>query len=246
MLIEVCANSFASAVEAFEGGAQRVELCQDLKNGGTTPSAAVIQLAVEKLKTEGMDIFVLIRPRPGGFYYSDVDFKVTKKEVLFCKENGVDGVVIGLLTPENKIDLDRTQQLVELARPMQVTFHRAFDYVNDPFTAMEQIIELGIQRILTSGQQATALQGIDLIVQLVEKAEDRVVIMPGSGINSSNINKIAALTKAKEFHFSAKKLIKTKNKKGDVENLENEYFLTDREEVRKVVELIRNMSHPEF
>ena len=238
MLIEVCANSFSSAVEAFEGGAQRVELCQDLENGGTTPSAAVVQLAVQKLKKRGLDIFVLIRPRPGDFCYSDLEFEVMKQDILFCKENHVDGVVIGILTSENEIDLARTAQLVELAKPMQVTFHRAFDYVADPFEALEQIINLGIQRILTSGQQATVLEGKDLIKQLIVKAGERIIIMPGSGVNSKNIKKLAKLTNAKEFHLSAKKRIKNSKGKDEVENLENEYFITDREEVRKVVELI--------
>lgn len=239
MLIEVCANSFDSAVEALKGGAQRVELCQDLKNGGTTPSAATIQLATERLKKEGLDVFVLIRPRPGHFCYSDLEFEVMKREILFCKKNNVDGVVIGLLTAENKIDLRKTAALVKLAKPMQVTFHRAFDYVTDPFEALEQIIDLGIQRILTSGQKATALQGSTLIQQFVEKANGRIVIMPGSGINANNIVELVKHTNAKEFHLSAKKLVSDLDKNNDVENLENDYFLTDREEVKKVLAALK-------
>ena len=238
MLIEVCANSFISANEALEGGARRIELCQDLENGGTTPSAAVIQLSVEKLKKEGLDIFVLIRPRSGNFIYSDLEFEVMKRNVLFCKENNVDGVVIGLLSTDGKIDLSKTAQLVELAQPMQVTFHRAFDCVNDPFEALEQIIELGIQRILTSGQQSTAMEGHILIQKLIEKANNRIIIMPGSGINSTSILKLAELIQAKEFHLSAKKQIKGSNSKNEIDNLENQYFLTDREEVKRVVECI--------
>ena len=239
MLIEVCANSFSSAIEAFEGGAQRVELCQDLKNGGTTPSAATIQLAVERLKKRGLDIFVLIRPRPGNFYYTNSEFEVMKRDILFCKENNVDGVVIGVLTNENKIDLDKTAALVEISQPMQVTFHRAFDYVNQPFEALEQIINLGIQRILTSGQQAKALDGNVLIKQLIKKADNRVIILPGSGINSKNIEELAKMTNAKEFHLSAKKIISGQSESRDVQNLENEYYLTDREEVKKVAEALK-------
>ncbi len=240
MWIEVCANSYVSAMEAFKGGAQRVELCQDLENGGTTPSAAVIQLTVEQLKKEGADVFVLIRPRAGHFIYSDLEFEVMKRDILFCKRNDVDGVVIGLLTPEGKIDISKTSSLVELAQPMQVTFHRAFDYVTDPFEALEQIIALGIQRILTSGQQATALEGTALIQQLIEKANDRIIIMPGSGINSRNIKRLAQLTHAKEVHLSAKKRVTDYRQIDDVENLEKEYFLTDREEVKRVVDVMKN------
>ncbi len=209
-----------------------------MENGGTTPSAAAIQLSVEKLKKIGLDIFVLIRPRAGNFIYSDMEFEVMKRNVLFCKEYDVDGVVIGLLTSDGKIELSKTAKLVELAQPMQVTFHRAFDYVKNPFEALEQIIKLGIQRILTSGQQSTALEGFGLIQKLIEKANDRIIIMPGSGINSENISNLAELTNAKEFHLSAKKRIKDFNSKNNVENLENEYFLTDHEEVKRVVEII--------
>ncbi len=239
MLIEVCANSIGSAMNAFAGGAQRVELCQDLENGGTTPSAATIQIAVERLKPNGMDVFVLIRPRSGDFNYSELEFEVIQRDVLFCKENKADGVVIGLLTPDGKIDLEKTAKLVELAHPMQVTFHRAFDFANDPFEAMEQITGLGIQRILSSGRKSTALEGGDLIRQLIEKANDRIIIMPGSGINSGNIRQIAAITKANEFHFSAKKRVQGSASSINVKNLENEYFLTDSEEVKRVVELMK-------
>ena len=162
-----------------------------------------------------------------------------KRDILFCKENMVDGVVIGLLTPDGEIDLVKTAKLVELARPMQMTFHRAFDYAIDPFAAMEQIIALGIQRILTSGQRATALEGSSLIQQLIEKANDRIIIMPGSGINSRNIKRLAESTGAKEFHLSAKKRITEMKGNYEVENLENEYFLTDSEEVERVINLLK-------
>jgi copper homeostasis protein len=239
MLIEVCANSFTSAVQALKGGAQRVELCQNLESGGTTPSAATIQLAVERLKKEGLAIFVLIRPRAGSFCYTDLEFEVMKRDILFCKKYNVDGIVIGLLTSEYKIDLVKTAALVELAQPMQVTFHRAFDFVSEPFEAFEQIIDFGIQRILTSGQQSTAIKGKILIRQLIEKANDRIIVMPGSGVNSGNIHNLAEITNAKEFHLSAKKLIRDLEKTNVVENLENEYFLTDSEEVKKVVAALK-------
>lgn len=238
MLLEVCTNSIGSALEACAGGAQRVELCHDLENGGTTPSAAFIQIAAERLKPKGMDVFVLIRPRAGDFIYTEVEFEVIQRDVLFCKENKVDGVVIGFLTPDGKIDLVKTAKLVELARPMQVTFHRAFDFTSDPFEAMEQLIGLGIQRILTSGGKSTALEGGALIQPLIEKADNRLIIMPGGGINSGNILQIAALTKAREFHLSAKKRMQLPVPGHDIQNLESSYWQTDREEVAKVVGLL--------
>ncbi len=240
MTIEVCANSFMSASEAHKGGAQRVELCQNLENGGTTPSAATIQLSTELLKPKGLEVFVLIRPRVGNFQYSEHEFEVMKRNVLFCKKNNVDGVVLGILTPEGSVDLDRMAKLVKLAQPMQVTFHRAFDYVTNPFEAMEQIIKLGIQRILTSGQRVTALEGSDKISQLIKRAKGRIVIMPGSGINSKNINKLADLTKAKEFHLSAKKKITESSNHKEVENLEYSYFQTDGKEVERVVKMLNS------
>lgn len=240
MTIEVCANSLASAAEAFRGGAHRVELCQDLQNGGTTPSAAVIQLAVEQLKNKGLDIFVLIRPRAGHFHYSDAEFEVMRRDIIFCKKNNVDGIVIGLLTPEHEIDFERTAQLVQLAQPMQVTFHRAFDFVPDPFLALEQIIDLGIQRILSAGCAATAMEGSTLIRQLIEQANDRIIIMPGSGINTQNIKELAALTQAREFHLSAKKRISDTAQGDEIANLENDYFQTDSEEVRSVVSKLKS------
>ena len=239
MLVEICANSIHSATEALKGGAQRVELCQDLENGGTTPSPGTIKISTAYLQKNGMEVFVLIRPRAGDFFYSEPEFEVMKRDILFCKENKVDGVVIGLLTQARTIDLKRTKQLLELAQPMQVTFHRAFDFVIDPLTALEQIIDLGIQRILTSGQRSTVMQGIDLIQKLVKIAGDRIIIMPGGGINSGNIEALAKLSNAREFHLSAKKRISNYNNFSGVENLEGDYFLTDWEEVKKVVRILR-------
>ena len=239
MLIEICANSFFSAFEAFKGGANRIELCQNLENGGTTPSAATIRLAVEKFQPGGMAVFVLIRPRSGNFVYNDLEFEVMKKDIQFCKENHVDGVVIGLLNDKNEIDLERTSELIKLAKPMKVTFHRAFDFVQNPLAALEQIIELGAQRLLTSGQQTTALEGMDLIKKLINKAKDRIIVMPGSGINSSNILKLSKQTGAIEFHLSAKKKIYDQNSRESVEGIENEYFMTDREEVERVIQAIK-------
>lgn len=239
MRVEVCANSFVSALEAQKGGADRIELCYDLEHGGTTPSAAAIRLAVEKLKPSGTDVFVLIRPRSGDFMYSDIELEVMQRDILFCKEHGVDGVVIGLLTTDDQIDVENTARMADLAQPMQVTFHRAFDFVADPFEALEQIVGMGIQRILTSGQKSSALEGSDLIRQLIETAKNRIIIMPGGGITSANIEAVFAKTGAKEFHLSAKKRMKHPGRIHAVENLDDGYFLTDREEVAKVVGILK-------
>lgn len=207
MKIEICSNSLQSALNAQSAGANRVELCSSLYEGGITPSAATIQLARKYLD---IDLFVLIRPRGGDFCYSDLEMELMLADIEFAKNNGFDGVVFGVLQSDGKIDIVRTRQLVEAATPMQVTFHRAFDVCSHPFEALEQIIEIGgIQRILTSGQQQTAILGANFIQKLVEKADNRIVIMPGSGINADNILALQQTTKVTEFHLSAKELVES-------------------------------------
>jgi len=200
--IEVCVAHIQSAIAAQEGGAQKVELCDNLYEGGTTPSYATIKLAREKLN---IGLNVMIRPRGSDFCYSDVEFELMKEDIKICKDLGADGVVFGLLNPDGNIDLDRMKILIDLAKPMSVTFHRAFDVTADPFKALEEIIELGINRILTAGQKNTVPEGIDLIKQLVDVADDRIIIMPGSGISESNIQEIRDITGAKEFHLTGRK-----------------------------------------
>ena len=240
MQIEVCANSFRSALEAMKGGAQRVELCQNLELGGTTPSPADIRLTIEHLHAKAMAVFVLIRPRSGDFVYTKEEIEVMKQDILFCKNEGADGVVIGALTPDFEIDLPLLEQLTDLAQPMEVTFHRAFDLINDPFLGLEQLIELNIHRVLTSGQEETAMQGSRLIKQLIQKADGRIGILPGSGIHSGNILELQKLTGATEFHLSAKhKLVGATERSGRKVVSESNYFMTDREEVSKVVRLVR-------
>jgi copper homeostasis protein len=202
--IEVCLDSVESAINAQLGGADRVELCDNLMEGGTTPSAGTIELARQHL-TLGLQ--VIIRPRGGDFYYSDIEKEIMKKDVLLCKSLGVDGVVFGFLNKNGTIDKETTKEFMDLAKPMNVTFHRAFDMTNDPFQAMEDLIELGVDRILTSGQENSALEGLDLITELVEKAKDRIIIMPGCGITPRNQNKIAEVSKVKEMHVVGNKTI---------------------------------------
>ena len=199
---EVCANSVESCVEAQRGGADRVELCAGIPEGGTTPSYGDIVMARKLLITT--KLHVIIRPRGGDFLYSDLEREIMLEDVRMARRLGVDGVVFGGLTSDGDIDMDFMRQLMAESEGMSVTFHRAFDVCRNPFVALEQIIELGCDRILTSGQMPKAEDGVDLLKQLVEKAGDRIIIMPGCGVNAGNIAKIAQITGAKEFHFSAR------------------------------------------
>ncbi len=200
--IEVCANSVFSAVEAEKGGAFRVELCENIPEGGCTPSAGAIVTARKKLSIK---LHVIIRPRGGDFLYSDEEFEIMKQDILFCKDAGVDGVVFGILDKYGNVDVQRNIELIEFARPMSTTFHRAFDVASDPVKALEDIINIGFETILTSGGAVKAPEGVEIIRQMVEKAQGRIDIMPGSGINKSNIMKMAEMTGAKTFHLSARR-----------------------------------------
>ncbi|HHW80337.1 MAG TPA: copper homeostasis protein CutC [Bacteroidales bacterium] len=205
--IEICANSVASCLEAQKGGAYRVELCAGIPEGGTTPSYGEIAVARELLNIK---LNIIIRPRGGDFLYSDVEHKTMLHDIEIAKKLGVDGVVIGCLKADGTIDMERNRELIAAAEGMSVTFHRAFDMCKNPFESLEQIIALGCDTLLTSGQQPTAIEGISLLSQLVEKAGDRIIIMPGSGVNEDNIAILADETKAKEFHFSAREPIDSK------------------------------------
>ena len=186
---------------AQSAGAHRIELCDSPGEGGTTPSYGFIRAAREKLS---IDLYPIIRPRGGDFLYSADEFEIMKTDLRRCKELGCDGVVIGILNANGTVDKERCSQLVELAYPLGVTFHRAFDRTGDAFKAMEDIIETGCERILTSGQKPKALDGAEMIAALIEKAADRIIIMPGSGLRSDNITAIAEKTGAVEFHSSAR------------------------------------------
>ena len=202
--VEVCVENLTSARIAQESGADRIELCSALSEGGATPSAGLIRTVRNELH---ILMHVLVRPRRGNFLYNDDEFACMKEDVLTAKELGADGVVIGLLTADGEIDRVRTAALITLARPMSVTIHRAFDSVKDPVAALETCIELGVDRILTSGQQQKAEAGIPLLRQLVAQAGDRLTILPGSGMNAGNILRIIEETGASEVHLSAKERI---------------------------------------
>jgi copper homeostasis protein len=200
ILLEACVDSPQSALAAEQGGAGRVELCSDLFAGGCTPSAGSVLLARRLLS---IPVNVIIRPRGGDFCYSEAEYEEMRLDIEFCKRAGVAGVVIGILTPEAVVDVSRTAALIELARPLSVTFHRAFDVTRDPWEALETLISLGVDRILTSGQEPSVLEGLDLICELVKTAGDRVIVMPGGGISARNIRKIADATAALEIHAYA-------------------------------------------
>lgn len=205
--IEVCANSLESALAAKVGGATRVELCSALIEGGLTPSPAVIELARERLR---IGLHVLIRPRSGDFCYNDGEFAVMQRDIEFCKRAGVNGVVIGALQPDGSVDRARVRELIAVARPMAVTFHRAFDMAVDALQALEDIIALGAERLLTSGQRGSAMAGKELIAELVRRAGKRLIVMPGAGINDGNLGELIAATGAREFHLSGQKKVESR------------------------------------
>ena len=239
--IEICANSVASCIEAQKGGAYRVELCAAIPEGGTTPSYGDMVLARELLSIK---LNVIIRPRSGDFLYSDLEQRIMLKDIEIAQKIGVDGIVIGSLTPQGDVDMVRNRELMAAADGMSVTFHRAFDMCRDPFESLEKIIELGCSHILTSGQQPKAEQGIPLLQKLVQQAGNRIIIMPGSGITAENIAKIALETGAREFHFSARSVVESGMQfrnptvsMGGTNITINEYEqpVTDAERVRKTI-----------
>jgi copper homeostasis protein len=212
--LEICVDSVQSAREAQNAGADRVELCANLSEGGTTPAYGIISMTRDNLR---IGLHVLIRPRAGDFLYSDTEFDMMRRDINICKECGADGIVIGILRNDGTIDLERTSELAELAHPLSVTFHRAFDMCADPYSGLEDIIKAGASRLLTSGHKNSAAEGSALLRDLVVQAAERIVIMPGSGINESNIEQIAKTTGANEFHLSARKVtesLMTFRKKG--------------------------------
>jgi copper homeostasis protein len=198
--LEICLDSVESAMAAQEGGADRVELCDNLLEGGTTPSRGTIEVARERLR---IGLQVIVRPRGGDFLYSDVELEVMHRDVERAKECGADGVVIGLLRADGSIDLERTEALVEAARPLSVTFHRAFDMSRDPFESLDELVNLGVDRILTSGQRPSVPEGLDLLAQLVEHAGDRIIVMPGAGITLENAREVVERSQAREIHVGS-------------------------------------------
>ncbi len=239
--LEICANSFSSAIAAEQGGAIRVELCENMAEGGTTPSYATIKMAKAKLN---IAIWPIIRPRGGDFLYTTDEFELMKIDLKMCKELECDGVVFGILSPNGEIDKERCSILIDLAYPMPVAFHRAFDMCNDLDKGLEDLINLGFVRVLTSGGAENAFNGIERIAKLVQLADGRIEIMPGAGINPKNIINIKKMTGAEVFHASARIKIESKmeyrNQSTKMGNIQDEYSV-EQTSVELVSELVKNL-----
>jgi copper homeostasis protein len=235
--LEIIGFNLESCRIAQANGANRIELCVNPGDGGTTPNYGYIKAARKLLQIE---LYCMIRPRNGDFFYSDEDFAIMKEDIKTAKNLGCDGIVIGLLNKDGSVAKEQCKQLVELAYPLGVTFQRAFDRVKDPFTALEDVIETGCERILTSGLVPSCHDGAKLIGELNKKADDRIIIMPGSGLRSSNIIDVANITGATEFHTSARIFSNTKMdfvNPAMQENLQD--VMVDGDEVDKIVQLLK-------
>ncbi|WP_366141472.1 copper homeostasis protein CutC [uncultured Aquimarina sp.] len=202
--MEICANSFESAVNAEKGGADRIELCSELAVGGITPSYGLIKKTVEEI---AIPIHILIRPRSGNFTYSDTEFDIMKRDIVFCKSIGCTGIVSGVLHEDHTLDVKRTEELIELASPLSFTFHRAFDWIPNPEKTIRILEEIGTDRVLTSGQQVKALDGINLLVKLRDKVS-KLKILPGGGINADNA-KVFKDNNFEEIHLSVISIVKS-------------------------------------
>lgn len=202
--LEICVDSVESAINAQAAGADRVEFCDNLIEGGTSPGYGSIVSARSNLS---IGLHIIIRPRGGDFLYSDLEFDIMRRDIETCGECGVDGIVTGILLAGGNIDVERTAKLFEFAYPMSTTFHRAFDMCNDPVQGLEDVIASGATRLLTSGLKNKAQDGIELIRLLVIHADERIIIMPGGGIDETNVALIATATKVKEIHLTGRRTI---------------------------------------
>ncbi|RZK21727.1 MAG: copper homeostasis protein CutC [Pedobacter sp.] len=242
--LEVCANGYESALNAQIGGANRVEFCDNLAEGGTTPSYGQLALAKENLTIE---VWPIIRPRGGDFLYSDIEFDLMKEDVKVCKTLNCDGIVIGILNADGTIDKQRCAELIALAKPLPVSFHRAFDMSNDMSLALEDLIALGIVRVLSSGSANSAIQGAETLAKLIKQANGRISIMPGAGINIHNIKELINISGATSFHASCKTNVPSKmkfrnseTKMGSIED-EYQYELTNTDKVKELVNIIKKL-----
>ncbi|MCI1683316.1 MAG: copper homeostasis protein CutC [Bacteroides sp.] len=241
---EICANSVDSAWNGMRAGAHRIELCDGIPEGGTTPSYGKIALAREVLTAA--KLHVIIRPRSGDFLYSECELLIMEKDIEIARQLKADGVVFGCLTPEGEIDVVTMKRLMKKAKGLSVTFHRAFDVCKNPQKALRQLIKLGCQRVLTSGQKKTAEDGIELLAELQKRAAGRISLIAGCGVNENNIARIAAETGIMEFHFSAREpqdsRMLYRNEQvsmgGTVTINEFEYPMTTERRVRAIIEAI--------
>lgn len=236
MLLEICATNIQSARIAEFAGAQRIELCTGLDLGGLTPSYGLIRAACHHLR---IPVQVLIRPREGNFTYSAEEVEIMLDDIQFCKEIGVQGVVVGALTTDHTLDVALFQKMIQVAGKMEVCCHRAFDYTVDPAAALETLIQLGIRRVLSSGQAATAESGVLLLKEMVEQAAGRIDIMPGAGIGPNNIRFIADNTGAMEFHLTGKAKVVQQSGQGDIPGLEWWYWESDESIIKAALNALK-------
>jgi copper homeostasis protein len=240
VLLEIAAFNIEAALNALAAGADRIEFCENPMEGGTTPSYGSLLLLSQLSK---QPVFPIIRPRGGDFLYTDREFQVMQNDMMTCQQLGFKGAVIGLLNTNGSIDSKRTSKLIQAAGNMEISFHRAFDRCKDPLLALEQLIDIGCKRILTSGQVPNVANAIPMIQKLVEKANGRIIILPGSGVRAENIATIIAQTGAKEMHSSARKAMPSKmvfNQPTMQENMQ--YFDVDLDEIKAMLAVINTAS----
>jgi copper homeostasis protein len=236
MLLEVCAFNLQSSIIAEKVGAKRVELCENPADGGTTPSYGTIKQTREKI---GISLYPIVRPRGGNYFYDDNEFEIIKQDILLCKELGCDGISTGISKLNGEIDTERLKRMVEWAYPMGVTCHRVFDATPDPLQALEDIITCGCERVLTSGQRSSAPEGIDLLSKLVNLAAGRIIIMPGAGVRSTNIEMLISNTGATEYHTSARMTAPDPVTFRNPAILDaTNWYLANEEELRKIMEVL--------
>lgn len=239
MILEVCSFNIQSSIIAQRAGAKRVELCDNPVEGGTTPSYGCISETRENISIE---LYPIIRPRAGDYFYDDHEFAIMKKDIQMCRQLGCNGISVGIQKKSGEIDVDRLKMIVEWAYPMGVTSNRAFDAAPDPFKALEDIIEAGCERVLTSGLKTSAPEGASLLAELVKKADGRIIIMPGAGVRSSNIQSLIEQTGAVEFHTSARKTIPLTAlyQNPDVTDIGNIYIANE-DELNAIVSILNNI-----
>jgi copper homeostasis protein len=237
MLLEVCAFNLPSSLIAEKVGAKRVELCENPADGGTTPSYGTIKQTREKV---GISLYPIVRPRGGNYFYDDNEFAIIKEDILLCKQLGCDGISTGISKGNGEIDTERLKRMVEWAYPMGVTCHRVFDAVPDPLQALEEIINCGCERILTSGQRSAATEGVDLLARLIQQADGRITIMPGAGVRSNNIEMLIMGTGATEFHTSARMVAPDPVTFRNPAILDAaDWYLANEEELKKIVDVLK-------
>ncbi len=244
ILLEICCGSIDDAIQAEKGGADRVELCSALFLGGLTPSIGTIQEAKRRLK---IPVMVMVRPRGGGFCYTEAEMATMERDVEAAIDSGADGVVFGVLQADGKIDMGRTKRIRKLIGKRQAVFHRAFDVTPDPFRALEELVDLGITRILTSGQKDTVPEGAELIAELIERAGKRIEILPGGGIRPFNVREMVERTGCRQVHMTAWCTVRDSSTRarpevtfgGALHPPEDRYEVTDAKLVRKIGERLR-------